>query len=410
MAYTFKIPFNPGIMGAHLLKKAPAAMFPCNSNTATYWYGGAQAIYQGVRSLGLQKGDIVLVPAYSCGSEVAPLLAAGLALEYYRSLPDLSPDFDHLELLCRKKPKALLIIHYFGFPQPLKALVDFKKKHNLYLIEDNAHGLYSKDRSGNPLGCLGDIAIFSFTKSLPTTDGGALVINRPNGTEPTECGLTPHLSLIARKVAGKTAYQLIKIITKKNAQTGRVLKAQLLDRFSAEPDIDDFEESGWDMPNIVDDYLEFDPGRANWRMSSVSRFLVEHQPHRSISRARRSNFSLLLESCKGANENLIPLFSSLPKGVCPLLFPVQARDSLSLYHFLRSGGVEVLRFWGFFHFDHPQDWFPSETALKKNVIALPIHQDISANDVLYMAELLREWETIKGRTSRFRYNRDDCNV
>ena len=60
--------------------------------------------------------------------------------------------------------------------------------------------------------------------------------------------------------------------------------------------------------------------------------------------------------------------------------------------------------------DHPQDWFPAETALKKNVVALPIHQDISANDVLYMAELLREWETTKGKTSRFRYNWDDYNV
>ena len=72
MAYTFKIPFNPGIIGTHLLKKAPAAIFPCTTNTASYWYGGAQAIYQGVRRLGLQKGDIVLVPAYSCGSEVEP--------------------------------------------------------------------------------------------------------------------------------------------------------------------------------------------------------------------------------------------------------------------------------------------------------------------------------------------------
>lgn len=407
MAYTFKIPFNPGIIGTHLLKKAPPAIFPCTNNTASYWYGGAQAIYQGVCSLGLKKGDIVLVPAYSCGSEIAPILAAGLTLEYYRSLPDLSPDFAHLELLCRRKPKALFVIHYFGFPQPMQALVDFKQKHNLYLIEDNAHGLYSKDRSGNPLGKVGDIAIFSFTKSLPTTDGGALVINHANGVGLAEGGIAPHLFPVAKKVTGKTAYQLINIITKKYPRAGEVLKAQLLDLFSAEPDMDDFKESGWDTPDIFDKYLEFDPARADWHMSSVSRFLVEHQSHSSISRARRRNFSLVLEFCQETNANIIPLFSSLPTGVCPLLFPVQVCDSQSLYHFLRSRGIEVLRFWRFFHFDHPQGRFPFETALKKNVIALPIHQDISAHDVLYMVELLREWKTTIERTSRFRYNRDD---
>lgn len=407
MAYTFKIPFNPGILGAHLLKKAPAAIYPCTTNTASYWYGGAQAIYQGVRSLGLQKGDIVLVPAYSCGSEVAPLMAAGLTLEYYRSLSDLSPDFAHLELLCRKKPKALLVIHYFGFPQPMQELVVFKKNHNLYLIEDNAHGLYSKDHAGNPLGSVGDIAIFSFTKSLPTTDGGALVINHANGFEPTEGGIAPHISGVAKKATGKTACQLIKIITKNFPRAGEVLKTQLLDRFSAGPDLGDFKESRWDSPEIADNYLEFDKARADWQMSSVSRFLVEHQSHSSIIHTRRRNFRLVLEFCQDTSAKLRPLFSSLPPGVCPLLFPVQASDSLFLYQFLRSRGIEALRFWRFFHFDYPQDRFPFEAALKKNVIALPIHQDISTHDILYMIELLREWKTTKERISRFRYIDDD---
>jgi perosamine synthetase len=79
-------------------------------------------------------------------------------------------------------------------------------------------------------------------------------------------------------------------------------------------------------------------------------------------------------------------------GVCPLLFPVYTNHSLSLYHFLRSKGVEVLRFWRFFHSDHPRNEFPFETDLKKNVIALPIHQDVSANDISQMAGLLSEWK------------------
>jgi hypothetical protein len=42
-----------------------------------------------------------------------------------------------------------------------------------------------------------------------------------------------------------------------------VLKAQLLDRFSAVPDMDDFEESRWDMLEFIDNYLKFDPAQAD---------------------------------------------------------------------------------------------------------------------------------------------------
>ncbi len=100
-------------------------------------------------------------------------------------------------------------------------------------------------------------------------------------------------------------------------------------------------------------------------MSTVSRFLVEHQEHYSITSLRRRNFNLLLEYFKETDEDMVPLIASLPEGVCPLLFPVKTPDSLSLYQFLRAAGVEVVRFWRFFHVDHPQDRFPFETELKK---------------------------------------------
>lgn len=399
MAYTFKISFNPDIIGINLLKPSPAALFPLTSNRVTYCYSGAQAIYRGAHILGLQKGDCVLVPAYSCGSEIAPLLEAGLTLKYYRSLTDLSPDIDHLVHLCRNKPKALFIIHYFGFPQPMRVLVDFKKRYNLHLIEDNAHGLYSTNRSGVPLGSMGDIAIFSFTKSLPATDGGALVLNCPEETGLTKGRISPSLFSVARKGTGKTASQLIKAIGMRSKWAGYQLKTQILDRLSAEPNLDSLNESGWDTDEQIDHYLAFDPEQAGWGMSKIARFIVAHQTHRLIRAVRRRNFSLLLESFPKNNTKLKPLFSNLTKGACPLLFPVLSEDSLSLYHFLRSGGVEALRFWRFFHFDHPRNKFPFETALKKNVVAIPIHQDLRIDDVLYMAELLREWEPAQQRTA-----------
>ena len=396
----FKLAFSPGIINADLIKQTPERVFPAAGQAVSYWFGGSQAIYQGVRRLGLGKGDTILVPAYSCGSEIASLLATGMSMRYYRSLPDLSPDFDHLERLCRKNPSAIFIIHYFGFPQPMKALLDFKKRHNLLLVEDNAHGLYSADKCGNPLGNTGDIAVFSFTKSLPTPDGGALVINHAKPMKSKKIGIAPRPAAIAKKAAGKAACQFTKNLSKTNPRAARLIQERILDRFSSEPKMGAAGEHPWDAPGIAGNYLAFDPVRANWRMSLFSHFIMKRQAHQRICNTRRRNFSLLLKYCTNANGRLRPLFPSLPEGVCPLLFPVQSCDSLSLYRFLRSRGVEALRFWRFFHPDHPGERFPFETTLKKSVIALPIHQDIRAGDVLFMGGLLREWECMHRKRGR----------
>ncbi len=392
----FRVSFRPTTLMGLSSGQAHAPISCGTGQTTTFWYGGAQAIYQGVKSLGLHKGDIVLVPAYSCGSEVAPILALGLCVEYYRSLSDLSPDFAHLEELCRKKPKALLATHYFGFPQPLKALFQFKQEHDLFLIEDNAHGLFSRDSYGALLGRTGDVAIFSFTKSLSTPDGGALVLNHP-GLAPPGGGVAPLFFPVIKKIAGRTACQLVNKVAAIDLQTARKIRARLLDPLSTEPNLDNGAESSWDSAAIVDDYLAFDPLRANWRQSFISSFLIQHQPNQWIVRRRRRNFRLLLDSCKRIIESLTPLIVELPKHVCPLLFPIRTVNSLPLYHFLRSRGVEALRFWRFFHSDHPHDGFPFEATLKREVIALPIHQDIGIQQVRYMAELLHAWSAPKYR-------------
>ena len=42
------------------------------------------------------------------------------------------------------KSRALIMVHYFGVPQNIVKFINFCLKHNLYLIEDNAHGYGNK--------------------------------------------------------------------------------------------------------------------------------------------------------------------------------------------------------------------------------------------------------------------------
>jgi dTDP-4-amino-4,6-dideoxygalactose transaminase len=77
-----------------------------------------------------------------------------------------------------KKTKAIVVMHYGGFPCEMDAIIDIAKKHNLKVIEDACHAPLSEYK-GKRLGTIGDIGCFSFfsNKNISTGEGGMLVTN-----------------------------------------------------------------------------------------------------------------------------------------------------------------------------------------------------------------------------------------
>lgn len=136
---------------------------------------GRTAIALVVEALGLAPGDEVLVPAYNCGTEVDALLASGLRLRFVdcdaRGL--LRPEA--LLASVSEGTRALYVIHPFGWPQPLNEIDEWRRAAGLRLIEDCALSLFSRYPDGAAIGSVGDVAIYSLPKSLPSGDGGLLV-------------------------------------------------------------------------------------------------------------------------------------------------------------------------------------------------------------------------------------------
>ena len=68
-----------------------------------------------------------------------------------------------------------------------RAILEIAAKHNLKVVEDNAHGLFGRYK-GQLLGTFGSLATQSFheTKNFTCGEGGALVINDPSLIEPAE--------------------------------------------------------------------------------------------------------------------------------------------------------------------------------------------------------------------------------
>lgn len=138
----------------------------------------------------LEADEEVLLPAYigwssNEGSGVFdPVLEIGVRYRFYRVARNLAIDLADLrEKVVTGRPKVLLLIHYFGYPdRALCEIAEYARQNGILVVEDEAHALYS-DWVGGVCGRFGDVAVMSLHKMLPFESGGMLVLNNAAGSE-----------------------------------------------------------------------------------------------------------------------------------------------------------------------------------------------------------------------------------
>lgn len=140
---------------------------------------GRFALYLILKSLGLKKGDGVLLSAYNFRGVPKALLQNG----FTSVLVDADENTYQINVLeiekqINPKVKAIMLTHLFGQPCRLDKIMDIARKYNLFVIEDAAHSLGSYYQ-GKHTGALGDAGFFSFSgsKMLNTSFGGIVVTN-----------------------------------------------------------------------------------------------------------------------------------------------------------------------------------------------------------------------------------------
>ena len=100
------------------------------------------------------------------------------------TIPQYNIDVAQLEAALSSKTKAVMLAHTLGNPFDLKAVTEFCKKHNLWLIEDNCDALgseYTLDGKKLKTGTIGDIGTSSFYPPHHMTmgEGGAVYTKNP---------------------------------------------------------------------------------------------------------------------------------------------------------------------------------------------------------------------------------------
>ena len=88
----------------------------------------------------------------------------------------MKPLWSSLDTKVNSRTRAILMVHYFGQPQDIDKFLNFSKKHQLFLVEDNAHG-HGGSFKGKELGTFGHIGISCPRKFLDIEDGGLLYLN-----------------------------------------------------------------------------------------------------------------------------------------------------------------------------------------------------------------------------------------
>jgi dTDP-4-amino-4,6-dideoxygalactose transaminase len=132
-----------------------------------------------VMVIDIKPGDEVIMPSFafvSCANAVA--LRGGTCVFVDIHPENLTLDETKIEVAITPKTKAILTLNYAGSACAYERITEIAKKHKLFIIEDNAHGIGARYR-GQYLGTFGDISTFSFDhmKNIGCGQGGGIAIN-----------------------------------------------------------------------------------------------------------------------------------------------------------------------------------------------------------------------------------------
>ena len=145
---------------------------------------GTDALQISMMALGLKPGDEIITPSftYIATTEVIGLL--GLKPVFVDCDPEnFNISVEEVEKVITEKTKAIVPVHLFGQSSDMKSIMNLAKKHNLFVIEDNAQAIGSDYLGFNKpqkTGTIGNIGCTSFfpSKNLGCFgDGGAMMTN-----------------------------------------------------------------------------------------------------------------------------------------------------------------------------------------------------------------------------------------
>jgi perosamine synthetase len=318
------------------------------------------ALKYGLQAHNIKAGDEVLLPDFICEVVVAPLDSFKITPIFYQTQADLKPNWADLKEKITAQSRAVMMVHYFGFPQDIERFQSFAKKHQLLLIDDNAHG-FGGTHQGQLLGTFGDIGISSPRKTFPILNGAYLYVK---GRE-VVCGDLPKQPFNIYKAQLKTWIKKILIYMPH-------IKNKLV------PKVDYASQSGFREGSLPEYGMDI----------AAHRFLTK-QNLIKIREKRMEIFNIWLRWIQ--KQGLDPVFKDCTEFVIPQLFAASTQshhESKAWFNWGHKNGIAV----------HSWPTLPktivnengSAMTIWRKLICFPIHQQMNPK------RLTRVLNTLKG--------------
>ena len=313
---------------------------------------GTAALHLALQAYGIDRGDEVLVPSLTYIASFQAISATGakpIACDINEGTYLL--DLADAEKRVTAKTKAIMPVHYTGGVVDLDAIYEFANKYSLRVVEDAAHAfgtIYNNKRVGS----FGDVACFSFDgiKNITSGEGGC-------------------------------------IVTKNEAVLQKIRDTRLL---GVEKDTDKRFVGGrsWD----------FDTTAQGWRfhMSNIMAAIGIEQLNRFPEFAKkRQELAKQYDGLFSDNLKINPVPRDYDT-VVPHIYVVriaEMKDRKEIRHKLMEKGIQTgyhyqPNHWLGKYKDEEHDSLPVTDTIFPELMSLPLHPDLTVEDVIYVASEL----------------------
>ncbi|MFB6342828.1 DegT/DnrJ/EryC1/StrS family aminotransferase [Saccharicrinis sp. FJH62] len=311
---------------------------------------GTDALQIALMALGLKPGDEVIAPTFTFIASAEIIALLGLT----PVLVDVDPDtynisVDAVESAITEKTKAIIPVHLFGQNADLDAIMELAKKYNLYVVEDACQSIgstyFSKDGSVCQSGTIGDIGCTSFfpSKNLGCYGDGGAVFTHSDELASKIRAIANHGMMV------RYYHDMVGVNSRLDGIQAAILDVKL-------KQLDDFGSRRSSAAAYYDKALEGIDELQIPRRSQLSTH-VFHQYTMRVKNGKRDQLKDFL------NKKDIPAM---------VYYPVPLH--------LQKAYIDPR---------YDEGDFPVSEQLSKEVISLPMHTELSEDQLLYITESIK---------------------
>ncbi len=314
---------------------------------------GTDALQIAMMGLGLKPGDEVITADFTFAATVEVIALLNLT----PVLVDVEKDsynisVEAIERAITPKTKAIVPVHLFGQPANMEAINKLAKKHDLFVIEDNAQAIganyYTADGSSQKTGTIGDVGTTSFfpSKNLGAYGDGGAIFTNDDALAHTIRGIVNH------GMYERYHHDVVGVNSRLDSLQAAVLQAKL-------PYLDAYNKARRAAANKYSEALKDNENVAVPKILGKEDSHVFHQYCLRILNGKRD--ALL----KHLQENDVP---------CGIYYPIPLHAQKA-YADKR----------------YNEEDFAITNQLVKEVIALPMHTELEEDQIAFITKLINDF-------------------